>query len=231
MATELGKTLSALRTRVRRWIREEDSDKSRFSNALIQQVINTHFQLRASELHMAHEGFFTFQGTRNLVKDQSRYSWPSGFTRLLKLELVRSDGRRVPIWRDERHYGVLHPSEGSGQDQYRPNFRPVGNGFVLEPAPIETVVGGLFFEWNGVPAELTADGDTIPDDFPEMFIEMVVLDSAVALFDLEGVQESGQLTTILRLRNEWEQRWERYIDGRMVQSQSVTPFPTHYHDA
>ncbi len=231
MAEQLGKTLSQLEIRVRRWIREETAAKSRFSTEFLQQIINTHDQLRAADLHQAYEGFFTFQGTRDLIADQTRYAWPSGFTKLLRMELVRSDGRRVPIQRHERHFGIFFPEGATGQDEYSPEYRPVGNGFLLEPPPQNTVVNGLFLEWNGVPTELSAAGDAIADDFPGMFVELVVLDSAVAAFDAEGVQETGQLTTLLRLRQQWEEKWDRYIDTRLISRSKIVPFPGHYGDA
>jgi hypothetical protein len=64
-----------------------------------------------------------------------------------------------------------------------------------------------------------------------MLDELLVLDTAAALFDAEQMQEEGRARSILRLRAEWELKWERFIDQRMVSSNSVTPFRTHYLDS
>jgi hypothetical protein len=228
----LGTTLANLVTRTRRWVREDDSATSYWDDDYIKHMLNVRYRLRATELFMAHEGYFTIVGQRDVVANQDRYAWPIGFSKLLKMELVRTDGRRVPIHRRERHYEALDTQDNSqAGDSYFPTYRPVGSGFVLEPTPAQTTTLGLHLEWNGVPQELEANGDALHSDFPQEYTELLVLDAAVACFDAEGSQESGQLTTILRQRNEWEERWERFVDGRIVGLQSVTPFVAHYQDS
>lgn len=228
---QLTGTLANFITRVRRYVREENSATSQWSDAFLKQIFNTNYRLRSTQAVMAHEGFFTLIGQRDLVADQGRYAWPSGFSRLLKLELVRTDGRRVPIERDERHYNILQPSDASGQDTYFPTYRPVGNGFVLEPAPSFNVTNGILLEWNGVPDELEDDDDVLHTDFPKEYDELLVLDTAVTAMHQEGLQEIGQLRTLERLRADWENHWFRYIDSRMISRNNVTPFIPHYHDA
>jgi len=51
------------------------------------------------------------------------------------------------------------------------------------------------------------------------------------MFDIEGIQESGQVRSLLRLRAEWEEDWERFIDRRVISRPGVTPFVAHYNDA
>lgn len=232
MPAQLGNTLSDYRVRVRRYLQETDSANSHWSNDFLDQIFNTCYRRRCAELVRAHEGFFTIIGTKDLVASQSRYSWPTGFTRLLKLEIVRSDDSRVPLQREERHYGKYYPDtvSSSGQDDYLPNFRPVGSGFVLEPPPAIAVTNGLYMEWNGVPEELTATGDQIHSDFPRIFDEILVLDTAVSLFDSEGMQESGQVRTLLRLRSEWSEEFSQFVQSRMIHSQRIIPFRGPYSD-
>jgi hypothetical protein len=86
-------------------------------------------------------------------------------------------------------------------------------------------------EWNGCPEELTADGDEVHSDFPHILDELLVLDTAVSLFDSEGMQESGQLRTLLRLRQEWQEEFSQFVQSRMIHSQHVTPFRGPYSDA
>jgi hypothetical protein len=179
---------------------------------------------------MAYEGYFTVVATRDTVSNQERYAWPTNFERLFKLELVRTGGQTVPLQRQERHYSSKPAPSGSG-DSYCPTYRSVGSGFLLEPAPTEGVAGQIRMEYCVTPTELTADDDQLHSDFPTMMDEILVLDTAVALFDQEQQQEEGRVRSLLRLRAEWELDWERFIDNRMISSNSVTPFRTHYRDS
>jgi len=233
MANQLDNNLAQYIVRVRRYLQENTASISHWTDPFVKQIFNTCYRKRCSELIRAHEGFFTLIGNKDLVADQGRYSWPTGFTRPLKIELVRSDDSRVPLQREERHYAKVHPSTTGGgtQDTYLPNFRPVGSGFVLEPPPSDGVVNGIYLEWNGLPEELTADGDQLHSDFPLILDEILVLDTAVALFDSEGMQESGQMRTLLRLRAEWAEEFTQLVNARMIHSQRVTPFRGPYSDA
>ena len=230
MAEQLTGTLSNYITRVRRYVNEEDSTKSRWSDDFLKQIFNTQYRKRCAELEMAYEGYFTIVATRDVVADQNRYAWPTGFMRLFKMEVVRQDGTRVPLQREERHYASLS-SPSSGGESWLPNYRPIGSGFMLEPASNVAVTNGLRLEYTGLPVELTANGDSLHSDFPTILDELLVIDSVVAAFDAEGIQEDGQVRTILRQRQEWQVYWERYIDGRMVSRQKVTPFVAHYGDS
>jgi len=230
---QLTNTLSQYIVRVRRYLREDTASISYWSDDFVKQIFNTCYRKRCAELIRAHEGYFTLIGTKDIVADQGRYAWPPGFSRLLKIELVRSDDDRVPLERQERHYGRYTSSNNSGntQDTYHPTFRPVGSGFVLEPAPNYDQTQGLWLEWNGLPAELEADSDTVHSDFPFILDEILVLDTAVSLFDAEGMQESGQLRTLLRLRAEWAEEFSTFVNSRMIHRQRVTPFRGPYGDA
>jgi hypothetical protein len=227
---QLTGTLANFIVRVRRYVGEETAAKSFWSDDLIKQVFNSCYRRRAAELIMAFEGYFTVVATRDSVSNQERYAWPTSFERLFKMELVRTDGRTVPIQRQERHYGAKPAPEGAG-DSYNPTYRSIGSGFVLEPAPIVGTPGQIRMEYAITPTELTANDDELHSDFPTMLDEILVLDTAVTLFDQEQTQEEGRLRSVLRLRAEWEMTWERFIDNRMVSSNKVTPFRTHYRDS
>lgn len=227
---ELTGTLSNFIARVRRYVGEETAAKSHWDDPMIKQIFNAHYRKRCAELVMAYEGYFTIVATRDTVSNQERYAWPTGFERLQKLELVRSDNRTVPIQRQERHYGPKSAPSGSG-DSYSPNYRSVGSGFVLEPAPVTGTAGQIRMEYIGTPSELTADDDQLHSDFPSMLDELLVLDVSCALYDQEQAQEEGRMRSLLRQRAEWEIQWERFIDNRMISLNSVTPFAPHYPDA
>ena len=222
--------LQGLTNRVRRWLHEIDADNSFWSDTFIAQMINVSYRRRSAQLVMAFEGFFTNVAARDLVADQERYAWPGGFERLRKMEMVQSGGSTMPIERDERHYSAKGAPSG-GQGTYFPNYRPISGGFVLEPAPSETITNGLRIEYHGLPTLLEADGDSLHVDFPRSFDELVVLDSVVASLDSENLLEMGGTRAALRMRAEWEVDFERYIDSRMISTNKIHPFNPHYPDA
>jgi hypothetical protein len=224
------RNLTALRRDVRRYLRESDADTSFWTNDFIDQLINAMYRRRCAQLMMAHEGWFVNVATRNLTEDQDRYAFPDNLQTLTKIELVREDGRTIPLRRFERHEEV-NPAEGSAGESYFPTYRPLGNGFILEPTPAATITNGLRIEYTGLPATLSAGGDTFHNSFPEIFEELIILDTALAAFDAEGQQEQGPVRSLLRLRSEWEWDWERFIDRRVTSRQQVTPFTPHWPDA
>ena len=217
-------------SRVRGFLHEGDADASMWSDAFLKQIFNDHYRLRCSQLVMAFEGYFTEIAIRDLVEDQARYAWPAGFERCMKMELVRTDESTTIVHRYERHIGKNYAPQ-SGGDVYAPTYRPIGSGFVLEPGPNEGVTDGLRIEYTALPAELVVDADIIHPDFPKTYVALLVYDTACAALDSEQLLESGNLMTVQKLRTDFEINWERYIDGRMVSLNSVTPFGGHYFDA
>ncbi len=229
---QLKPTLASLLTRTRRYLNEVDADKSYWSDDFLKELLNAEYRLRCAELHMAYEGFFVNVAQRDLTEDQTRYAWPPNFQRLHKMEVVRTDGRRRPVMRFERHEEVVQPPLAGG-DSYHPTYRPVGSGFELEPGPSTTVTNGLRMEYYGVPAELEEDNDVLHSDFPDLFSEILVIDAALAAMNTEQFMDDGQglQRTLEYERNRFERRWERYIDGRMASSRDqVTPFIAGYRD-
>ena len=230
MAAQLTGTLSNFIVRIRNYLNEDTSSKSRWDDDFLKHLFNAQYRLRCAELHMAHEGFFTIVATRDIIANQNRYAWPSSFQRLLKMEIIRDDGRRVPIQRDERHYQVLQ-FPNSGGETWIPTYRPIGSGFMLEPASNVAITNGLRLEYAGIPEELTDDGDSLHSDFPGILDEILVLDTTVAALDAEKMLEFGPPQAIQKQQIAWQLRWERYIDGRMVAPQKVVPFVGSYSDA
>jgi hypothetical protein len=223
-------TLNQLRTRTRRYLRETDAATSFWSEDFLDQIINFVYRRRSSQLIMAYEGWFVLVASRDIEANKDTYAFPTNFSRLHKLELVRSDGRSVPIQRNERHSAVKS-SEGGADDTYLPNYRPLGNGFILEPGPQTTVTNGIKLEYAGTPVELSADGDNLHPSFPQLFEELIVLDAAIIAFDAEGNHETGMVRSLLRARSELEFDWERFIDQRVVSRSRVDEFIPHYADA
>ncbi len=230
MAAVLTGTFANFIIRVRNYLNEDVAAKSRWTDPFLKQLFNTQYRKRCAELYMAHEGYFTVVATRDIVANQNRYAWPQSFSRLLKMEIVREDGRRVPVQRDERHYGVLQ-FPNSGGEEWLPTYRPVGSGFMLEPASNQDILSGLRLEYTGIPEELTADGDSLHSDFPGILDEILVLDTVVVALDAEKMLELGTAAAIQRQRVEWQLYFERFIDGRMVSVNRIVPWVGAYNDA
>lgn len=229
----MASTLSQFRTKIRRYLKESNPNTSFWGDDFIDQLFNAQYRKRCQQLIMAFEGWFVNVSTRDIVSGTSRYAFPDGFLRLQKLELVRSDGRTVPLQRYERHYesNMAETQNGLTGDSYVPFYRLQGNGFVLEPTPSDDVTNGLQLEWAGVPVELSATGDTCHPSFPEIFEELLVIDTVVNAFDAEGQQESGLVRSLLRQRMEMEENFDRFIESRSISRQEVVPFYPHYEDA
>lgn len=188
-------------------------------------MFNAAYRRRCSQLIMAYEGWFTQVAMRDLVQGQSTYGNPSGLLRYLKVQLVRSDGRLVPLRREERHEGIVIPdSSVPTGDHYLPTYRPYSNGFILEPTPNETVTNGIRLEYSCVPVFLNADADQLHPSFPEIFDELVVLDTVCAAYQAEGAHEVGPQAAIDRMRAEWEMDYERFIEQRSVARDRIDPF-------
>jgi hypothetical protein len=220
----LADNLAGYRDRVRRWLRELAPGNSFWSNTFIDQQINVAYRGRCAELVMAFEGYFTNIADRDLTANQTRYAWPPGFERLLKMEMVRSDGVRIPLEREERHYGATYINSGLSQDNYLPTYRPIGGGFVLEPPPGADISNGIRIEYYGLPTEMANDGDSMHADFPRSMDELVILDAVVACMDSENLLETGSVRTANARRMEWEVRFARYIDNKTVSTNKITPF-------
>jgi hypothetical protein len=180
---------------------------------------------------MAHEGYFVNVATANIVADQERYAWPPGFERCLKMELLRVDGTRVIVQRNERHFGPNSAATvAQSQDSFDPSFRSIAGGFVFEPTPTTAVTDGIRIEYAGLPAAIDADGDSWHVDFPRSLDELVILDAVVACLDSENLLEGGGPRSVARMRAEWEIDWERFIDSKISGMNRIEPFNPHYGD-
>ena len=206
-------------------------DTSFWTDTFLTQLFNAQYRRRCSQLIMAFEGWFILVAIRDIESGKSSYGFPDGMQRMQKLELVRTDGRTVPIERWERHDEVnLNNGTVGAADSYKPTYRLLGNGFVLEPEPVEDVTDGIRIEYAGLPVFLAADADKLNPQFPELLDELVVLDTVVAALEAEGVHEAGPTAAIYNLRAEWEMDWERFIDQRTVSRDRIDPFIPSYQD-
>ena len=217
--------LSEFEERFRRYVREQTASTSFWKQPFFRQMFNASYRRRCSQLIMSHEGWFTMIASRDLTTGQSTYGSPSGLVRFLKIQLVRTDGRIVPLRRNERHDGSVAPDTSSATgDQYLPSFRPMANGFILEPTPGETVTAGIRIEYAGVPAFLNTDSDKLHPSFPEIFDELLVLDTVVLALQAEGVHQMGPGAAIAQMREEFTWDFERFIEQRTISRDQIEPF-------
>lgn len=225
----MARNLGEFRTAIRRYLKESDASTSYWDNNFLDQMFNAQYRKRAAQLIMAFEGWFVSVVTRDITANQARYAFPPGVQRVQKMELVRTDGRTVPIERNERHrdYNPANSTTGASGESYLPNYRLQGDGFVLEPTPSETVTNGLQLEYAGVPTAVSTETDYLHTSWPEIFEELLIMDTVVAAFDAEGNQESGLVRSILRQRMEWEEQFERFIEQRTISTQEIEPFAVY----
>jgi len=228
----LARNLGEFRTAIRRYLKETNADTSYWDNNFLDAMFNAQYRKRSAQLIMAFEGWYLNVVTRDVTADQARYAFPDGMQRVQKMELVRTDGRTVPLMRVERHrdFNPANSTMGTSGDSYLPNYRLQGNGFILEPTPSETVADGIQLEYAGIPTAVVTESDYLHPSWPELFEELLILDTVVAAFDAEGNQETGLVRSILRQRMEWEEQFERFIEQRTVSTQEIEPFVV-YNDA
>lgn len=223
--------LQQFETRFRRYVRELTANTSFWSTNFFQQIFNAQYRRRCTQLVMAHEGWFTMTAVRDIEADKEIYGFPSGMQRLLKLEIVRSDGSRIPIQRWERHDEVNRVTNvATSGDSYLPDYRPFGNGIILEPTPTATVSNGLRIEYAGLPAFLNGPTDKLHPSFPEILDELIVLDTVVTALEAEGIHEMGPTASIYKTRTDFELDFERFIEQRTINRDKIDPFIVAYTD-
>lgn len=226
-------TLTNFKTRIRRYLREPDPTNSFWTDDFLVDMFNLSYHRRCAQLIMSYEGYFTIVGTRSIVANKARYALPSGASRILKLERVMTNGTTCPMRRWERHEEANPAASTTSMsgDDYLPTFRPMANGFILEPTPIENVTNGLRIEFSGLPDKLSGDSDQTHPSFPEIFENLLILDTCVTALDAEGAQETGRMLALMRNRSEIEEDFRRYIESRVTLGTETEPYVGPYWDS
>jgi len=222
--------LLQFRRRVRRYLKEMNTETSFWTDTFLNQLFNAAYRRRCSQLIMAFEGWFVQTAYRDIEEDKSTYGFPDGVQRLQRVELMRTDDSLVPIHRHPRHDETNPADATASGDQYWPTYRMFSNGIILEPTPTEDITNGLRIEYAGLPTFLSGDSDTLHPSFPEIFDELLVLDTVNLALGAEGVHEAGPIGSIERSRMEWIEDWERFIEQRTISRDEIDPFVPHYTD-
>ena len=223
--------LSTYIARIRRWLRQPDSSKSTWTDEFLKDQLNVNYRIRCAQIIRAHEGHFVNTATRDLTANVSTYPWPAGMERCNRIELIRSDGTQDPIQKYNRHFERTYDAQQGG-DQYFANWRPISSGFKLEPPPLQNVTGGLLIEYVGVPPELEANEDAWHADFPRIYDELIIIDTALDALDSQGLLETGIPKTILNKKKELTVGFIEYINNKFPTSiDAIVPLPGHYQDA
>jgi hypothetical protein len=127
-------TVSQLITRTRRYLRELNPNTSWWSEVFLLDMLNASYRLRNSQLIMADEGYYSFRAYTPVISNRAFYDWPNGFNRMLRLDLeVTATGASVPIQRWARRFDATESSMHL-TSIFLPTYRPVGGGFIIEPA-------------------------------------------------------------------------------------------------
>ncbi len=224
-------TLAQFKVRTRRYLKEMNASTSFWNDSVIEQFFNANYRRRCAQLIMAFEGWFVMTAYRDIEEDKAGYGFPDQVQRLQKVEIVREDGTTVPLQRFERHDSPNPGDINSSGETYLPSYRMFGNGILLEPTPTDDITDGLRIEYAGLPAFLDGEGDVLNASFPEIFDELLVIDTVISCLHAEGIHEIGPAASIMSLKAEWEFDWERFIDQRTVSRDAVDPFIGPYSDA
>src|SRR5258706_4121578 len=113
----MARNLGQFRAACRRYLKEADAATSYWDDIFLDSIFNAQYRKRSAELIMAFEGWFVSVVTRDVTANQARYAFPDGMQRVQKMELVRLDGRTVPILRYERHREYNPASSNSGRSE------------------------------------------------------------------------------------------------------------------
>ena len=222
--------LLQFRQRIRRYLVELNKETSFWTDTFLNQLFNASYRRRSAQLIRAYEGWFVQTAYRDIEEDKSTYGFPDGVQRLQRVEILRSNGDLVPLERYER-FAETNPGESSAVgDQYYPTYRPFANGLILEPTPTEDITNGLRIEYAGLPTKLSGDSDVLHPSFPEIYDELLVLDTVIIAMAAEGIHEVGPVSAIIQLRNEYEMDFIAFTDQRTIARDFVDPFIPWYED-
>ena len=147
--------LLGLRTRVRQYIHENNSQTSWWGDPFINQVLNNAYRKRCTQLISASEGYFSTTLVTPVIANEPFYAWPDGFERLLRLDLqdvLQKVSYPLERW-ERRSVGLSKGIPVLGN--YLPTYRPVGGGFLLEPE-LTVGLGQSSIVWESFDSPITA---------------------------------------------------------------------------
>lgn len=222
---------SALRTEIRRLLRETDSSTSYWSDALLLDLANQCLDRLFMQLVNADEGWLTSEETQDILEDTREYAIPEGVGRLKRVVIVRDEGGdyEVPLARDEKWGSAVHHSDSASLNHGAyPTYRIVGNNVVLEPKPRETITDGLRLEGEAAPPRLTGDSSTLAAGLPTDVMETVLIyDVVVAALAVEASQGDLPETYVNHLvthKAAIDAQWRDYIERRSAGRVFGQPF-------
>lgn len=219
---------SALRTRVRRLIREETAGY--WSDALLLDLFNDSQDHYAQMLMEQYEGWFTDTYQDDTVAGQNEYTLPEGTVKVLRVVMRFADGgsvRRVPLREDDKWYtGSTERTGAAGDNTSSGTYRFKGRLLYLQPAPPTSRTDGLEIDIACMPTRLDEDTDVIDDKWPLNAETLFVYDTACRAFAVEDAQAGGPASHLVAERDRLERQFFNSTARRAQSPRFSTPYFT-----
>ena len=216
-----------MRAEIRRLLRETDEASSFWDNTDLLDLWNQSKDYRELQLMQGHEGYGVVTLIRDIVDGKQAYELPETAERVKRISIETEDGKlQFPINRNERwNQPTWERTVGSSGFFLRHTYRIQGNHLFLDPKPTYDRKGGLIIEVEQLSERTISDTDKLPDSWPTFAETLLILDTAIAAYDMEGADAAGDsiLTSYMLRRTEYSSRWEDFIETRSFGLVFATP--------
>lgn len=217
-------TLGQLRTRVRSYL---DEPTSRFwSDAELNNWINQAYFYNYMELVDAYEGYFATVVSISIVAGTASYTLPADFDKIRLLERVVDNSVTIPLQEFNRMQAPNLIANATATNLILPTYRFVGNTFVLEPTPQESVVNGLRLEYVPAPVTMALDADQPNTSYLDHWQECIVLRAVISAKMKEELigNQGADLGAFGAMLETWENKVKEAIEQRTMGRRYTEPF-------
>ncbi len=212
---------TTIRSDIRQILRETDSTTSFWTDAQLLIYANTMIDRRVMQLASLDENWVVDEYETNLVSGQRDYTLPEGTGRVIRVNLVYTQGgqtieREIPR-REQIGETVIHGTGNTDIATYYPTYRLQGPLLALEPWPEFALTGGLRIDLEVAPDRLVNDTDYLDRRFPDVFESLLTLDVAIFALAVEhsqGDSPDNYLNHLRGLQAEYEAIFLDYAQER-----------------
>ncbi len=223
---------TAMRTELRRLLRETAAADSFWTDPELLDYFNHAIDLRVMHLAESHEGWVTDTFDIDLIADQGEYAIPEGTDRIKRVLIVFVEGSstfEVPLVRAERFSEPLYQTTSTavGRIGQVPTYRFKGEYLILEPRPTVAVTNGLKIELEAAPARLAADGDKLDLRFPGNMETLLIYDAwdiALGVEDSQGDVDEEKRGRLQAFHRKLEAAWFEITAQRSFGRVFSTPY-------
>lgn len=211
--------LDEMRTVVRRFLNQESSTNTFWSNAELDSYLNEATRLYMAELLQMGEGHFVKQADLDIV-GSDLITLPTDFFKVRAVYKKLSNGYEILPY-DNNVTSGYSTNDNNNSNTYRGSYYIRNNNtLVLRPGPNFSETGGIRVEYIALPDTLDNDSDTLPSDISALFkqcIEMYAVYKAKVKESLNaGSDTSGVAERHLSVLN------EQFRDAIQIRSQNPT---------